>query len=215
MRPAWETTVGQINRDAFARAATNLKSVLQKARPSRPESRRRAEPASQDPFGAMPPGEAAALLDEMLDDIIACAGADKGNIQFFEASTGKLHILAQRGFSPAFLKYFAEVRAHQGACGLAQLTQGSVVVSDVTTSPIFSEEARLVVLQDGIRAVQSVSLASSTARKVGVVSVHYRRPGVPADGQSLLRTVTPSLSEVVALCAPRPGADRRDSGPSG
>lgn len=212
MRPAWEPSVGPINREAFARATANLKSILKTAQPSRGEAPRRADQGSQDPFGSISPGEATGHLDDLLEDIIACAGADKGNIQFFEPATGKLRILVQRGFSTAFLKYFAEVRAHQAPCGLAQLTQGSVVVSDVATSPIFSEEARLVVMQDGIRAVQSVSLASSAARKVGVVSIHYRRPGVPAEGQALLRNLTSSLSEVVALCTPQSGSDRTDPG---
>lgn len=50
------------------------------------------------------------------------------------------------------------------------------------------------------------ALTTSAARKVGVVSVHYRRPGVPPEGQETLRHFAPSLAEVVALCGLADGA---------
>jgi hypothetical protein len=45
-------------------------------------------------------------LYEILDMAIAIVRADKGNVQLFEPEAGVLRVAAQRGFGPAFLKYF-------------------------------------------------------------------------------------------------------------
>jgi len=62
-------------------------------------------------------------LDKCLHGIlyaaIAIAGADKGNIQLLEPEAGVLTIAAQRGFGPAFLKYFECMRDGPSACSAA------------------------------------------------------------------------------------------------
>ncbi len=50
-----------------------------------------------------------------------------------------------------------------------------MVVPDVTDSPIFHRQASLEVLLDaGVRSVQSTPLSDSEGRVLGVLSTHYR-----------------------------------------
>ncbi|HVQ76853.1 MAG TPA: PAS domain S-box protein, partial [Candidatus Binatia bacterium] len=59
------------------------------------------------------------LLSEILDAAMAITGADMGNIQLLDESSGVLAIKAQHGFDQAFLDFFARVHGGQAACGTA------------------------------------------------------------------------------------------------
>jgi PAS domain S-box-containing protein len=67
-------------------------------------------------------------LDEILDAAVAIAGANKGNIQLFDRTSGSLTIAAQRGFKESFLKYFACVSDTRSACGAAMQSGERVLV---------------------------------------------------------------------------------------
>jgi PAS domain S-box-containing protein len=67
-------------------------------------------------------------LQEILDAAIAIAGADKGNIQLLEPEAGVLMIAAQRGFGPAFLKYFEYVGDDPTACAAAMRSGERVII---------------------------------------------------------------------------------------
>jgi hypothetical protein len=56
-------------------------------------------------------------LVEITKTAIAISGADKGNMQLFDAASGSLIIAAQQGFQGDFLNYFANVRDNDAACG--------------------------------------------------------------------------------------------------
>jgi PAS domain S-box-containing protein len=119
-------------------------------------------------------------LYEILDVAIALAGADKGNIQLLEQEAGVLRIAAQRGFGPAFLKYFQHVRDDPSACSAAMRSGERVVVEDVTTSSVFVGQPSMNVLIDaGIRAAISTPLMSSTGNVLGVISTHFRESRHP------------------------------------
>ncbi len=117
-------------------------------------------------------------MKSILEAAISFTGADKGNIQLFDAESGSLVITAQRGFEEPFLKFFARVHDHSSAaCGMALRSGERVVVKDVTQSEIFAGHPSLdVLLEAGVRAVQSTLLVSSAGKLLGIISTHFGLP---------------------------------------
>jgi PAS domain S-box-containing protein len=129
----------------------------------------------------MQAGDFKGLLHDILAAAIDITGADMGNIQLFEG--GVLRIAVHQGLSEAFVTFVDAVQEHQAACGTA-LEQGErVIVEDVTTSPIFVGTPNLpVLLEAGVRAVQSTPLLSRSGRTLGMFSTHYRHaPARPSE----------------------------------
>ncbi len=119
-------------------------------------------------------------VHEILEAAIALSGADKGNVQLLDES-GALRIAAHRGFSEPFLNHFACVRPDSAAaCGAAARASTRMIVEDVTRSEIFTGQASLGVLIDaGVRAVQSTPLRTTSGQVVGMISTHFSRPHRP------------------------------------
>jgi len=123
----------------------------------------------------------ASLLSQFLSSAIAVSAADCGNIQLFDSSTGTLRIAAQVGFEEEFLRFFDVVHGNQTACGSALTARSRVIVRDVSTHPLFRNTAAGdVLLRAGVLAVQSTPLIGTGSRIIGVLSTHYRLPGVPS-----------------------------------
>jgi PAS domain S-box-containing protein len=119
-------------------------------------------------------------LQEILDVAIAIAGADKGNIQLLEPEAGVLTIAAQRGFGPAFLKYFEYVGDDPTACAAAMRSGERVVIEDVTTSEVFVGQPSMnALIDEGVRAVISTPLMSSAGNVLGTISTHFCQPHDP------------------------------------
>lgn len=125
--------------------------------------------------GPFRPQFTCALLSGILDAVIDGTRADKGNIQLFNHKTGKLLILVHRGFDEPFLEFFDVVHEGEGACGTALKRKRRVIVPDVANSPLFSGSRILEVMLDaGIRSVQSTPLIGESGRIWGMLSTHYR-----------------------------------------
>jgi PAS domain S-box-containing protein len=121
------------------------------------------------------------ILHEILDAAIEVSGAQMGNIQLLE-STGVLKIAAQRGFETPFLDFFEDVHDGQAACGAAMQRGERVIVDDVQQSPVFlGTPALQVLLEAGVRAVQSTPLVTREGRLLGMFSTHYRTPRRPSE----------------------------------
>ena len=119
------------------------------------------------------------LLSEILDAGIEITAADMGNIQLLDDS-GRLRIVAHRGFEAPFLEFLDEVHDDLAACGTALAKGERVVVEDVAGSPVFMGTPALdAMLAAGARAVQSTPLVSRTGKVLGMFSTHYRRPRRP------------------------------------
>lgn len=117
------------------------------------------------------------LLVEILDATIGITGADKGNIQLLDEEQKVLKIVVSRGFSQSFLEYFALCLAGKGTCGLALENGGRIFIADINTSPFFIGTPHLpVLLAEGVQAVQSTPLKSSSGKILGMVSTHYYNP---------------------------------------
>ena len=126
-------------------------------------------------------GHLSALLHAALNAAIEVTRADFGNIQLMDPA-GTLRIVVQQGFCPSFLEYFDEVHDGKAACGTPIRMRQRVLVEDVTQSPIFQDARTIEVLLDaGVRSVQSTPLISRGDELLGMLSTHYRVPGRPSD----------------------------------
>jgi GAF domain-containing protein len=149
-----------------------------------PNVRRHRRPSDQAPFdgldGFEPTDNFDAVLALALEGGIELAGADFGNIQLLDRVTGALEIVAQAGFGPEFLEYFATVDDEHSACGRAAHRGAQTVIEDVRTDPDFRPH-RAIAESSGFRAVQSTPLLDHTGTLVGMLSTHNRRPVSPPD----------------------------------
>ncbi|MGW0908300.1 STAS domain-containing protein [Streptomyces sp. NPDC002853] len=103
-------------------------------------------------------------------------GAPMGNAQLYEAESGLLRIVAQRGFDHPFLSYFETVADRETACGLAAQDRRPVIVDEVAACPLFIGTPALEVLQEAsVGACVSVPITSADGTLIGVVSTHHER----------------------------------------
>jgi signal transduction histidine kinase/ActR/RegA family two-component response regulator len=122
----------------------------------------------------VPKGALDCLLLEVLDAGIDITGADMGSVQLLNVETGRLEIIAQRGFE--------KVEEHEAAYGTAMATGERVLVENVAEHPLFaSGEAGRVLRRAGVQAAQITPLMSPTGKVVGILSTHYRRVHRPED----------------------------------
>lgn len=136
----------------------------------------------------------AVFLPELLRSAIEVCAADFGNIQLFDSSGQALRIVAQHGFGREFLRFFAIVRDQEAACGTAMRLRSRMIVTEVSSDPIFKgSRAGEVVLRANVNAVQSTPLIEASGQLLGVLSTHYRRPGGPSrrELQELDRVIAP------------------------
>ena len=136
------------------------------------------------------------LLSTILDALLLATEASKGNLQLFDPVAQALIIRVHRGFSPAFLQFFSQVHDSSAACGCAFAKGEPQVVDDVTSSPLFSPDARQVMFDEDARAVQSLVLVTP-AGKLGVVSVHYAHPGIPTHRREAFANSAPLVARLV------------------
>ena len=119
-------------------------------------------------------------VSEFLASVIDATAADFGNVQLFDSGNGVLRIVAQRGFENEFLSYFDTVNVKERcACGTAMKKRSRIVVTDVATDAIFSDDVRGVLLRANVRSIQSTPLINAAGNFVGMVSTHYTPPGGP------------------------------------
>ena len=121
-------------------------------------------------------------LDWVLDLALRLTKATKGNLQLFDPESGVLHIAAQTGFNRKFLQHFEFVHAGEAAaCGQALQTRRRVIVEDVAQSTVFDgTPAREVLLDAGVKAVQSTPLVSRSGAFLGMLSTHWASPHLPS-----------------------------------
>jgi hypothetical protein len=139
------------------------------------------------------------IWDWVLDAALSVGLADYANVQLVHPRLRGLELKAQRGFQRPFLEFFRFVSEDHSACGMALKRHCPIMVNDVATSSIFANTPQLeVVLDAGVRAVQSLPLIGCNGQMLGMLSVHYREPnaersGTCADLQVLARTISLAL----------------------
>lgn len=121
-----------------------------------------------------------------------------GSLQILDPYANNLRIAAQVGFSRRFLDFFDIVEHHQCACGMALSLGQRVIVDDLANDPVFrGNAAREIILDEGVRAVQSIPLRTSSGEIVGVLSTHFRIAKPPR--QKLFEITDSFLQEVAEL----------------
>lgn len=121
------------------------------------------------------------MLGRVLKACLDLLGADKGNVQFFDAASGVLRIVAHSGFGPEFLREFEAVGLDRiCACGRALATGRRIVVRDVAVDDDFVE-LRDAFRREGLSAVVSTPLMARDGTPFGMLSTHFSRPHVPSE----------------------------------
>jgi GAF domain-containing protein len=116
------------------------------------------------------------VVEALLSQGIELSQTKLGNVQLLNLGTGSLDIQAQNGFKDEFLNFFQTVHFSQGsACARAMQNRTTIVVEDVLADPMFGS-ASTILLNAGVRAVQSIPLVSSSGAFIGVLSTHFLRP---------------------------------------
>jgi two-component system, sensor histidine kinase len=121
------------------------------------------------------------MLEEVLDATIALQRADFGTVQLCDPATRELKIVAQRGFSPAFLEHFARVDMDEPSVFGRALRAGErVVIEDVAEDPGYLPH-RAVAAREDYRAVQSTLIRAHDGTVTGMLSTHFRKPHRPSE----------------------------------
>jgi PAS domain S-box-containing protein len=121
------------------------------------------------------------MLEEILDATISLQDADLGNVQLYDAATNSLSIVAQHGFSDAFLTRFRVADSRDDtACGRALRGRSRVVIEDVEKDDAY-EPHRAIAAREGYRAVQSTPILARNGTLKGMLSTHFRQPHIPSE----------------------------------
>jgi len=136
-------------------------------------------------------------LGTLLDTAIFVTAADKGKLQLIDPISGCLVVRAQRGFDQSFLDYYSYVDEESDVtCGAALRKAQRVIVEDVATSDVCGKRARAVLLEAGVRAVQSTPLLGRAGRVIGTLCTHFSRPTYLGEPElSLMNVLTQHARE--------------------
>jgi anti-anti-sigma factor len=148
--------------------------------------------------------ELARVLDARIELAMRIAHADRSTAQLLDPTTGELRIVANRGFSNAFLDYCELVSDEESVCGTALRHGGSLWVPDVARSSMLVDTPALDVLLDaGVRAIASVPVKCHEEPVAGF-SLYHRvptewAPEQKVDLEQLGRTVAQEWRETLRL----------------
>jgi GAF domain-containing protein len=111
-----------------------------------------------------------------VDEMMRLLGAQFGNLQIRDVSSGKLVMVAQRNFRKPFLEHFATVDEGYGsACARCLATGKRVVIEDVENDPAFADHLATA-REAGFRAVQSTAVHDDAGTLLAVISTHFHEP---------------------------------------
>jgi hypothetical protein len=121
-------------------------------------------------------------LDAALETAMAVTRADKGSIQLFDVESAALRIAVHRGFDERFLAGIAKPSASDpSAVAHALTTSERSITLDVSDADSFAMPfSPGILLSEGIRAIKSTPLISSTGRVLGMISIYFSCPHQPA-----------------------------------
>jgi hypothetical protein len=118
----------------------------------------------------------------LLEMATSITGADMGTIQLFDSESGCLRTVAHSGFEQPFLDLFNQLHSDQTAYKKALNQTERIIVEDVAKSPLFVGTASLKLMLDaGVRAMQSTPLISRSGQAVGVLSTYNKKSKRPND----------------------------------
>ena len=126
----------------------------------------------------------AEVVTELMRVVIGRSGAERGTVQLHDLVHGGLQLEGWRGFSQEFADTFSYVSGDDTSCGHAFSDAAQVVVTDVDSSPLFSESAREALLANDVRSCVSTPIVDNDGEVRGMVSTHQpRRDVFPTEAQ--------------------------------
>ena len=117
----------------------------------------------------------AEVVAELMRVVISRSGAERGIVQLHDQVHGGMQLEGWRGFSQDFADAFSYVSADDTSCRQA-FSDAQVVVTDVDSSPLFSESARETLLANDVRSCVSTPIVDDDGAVWGMVSTHQPRP---------------------------------------
>ncbi len=124
------------------------------------------------------------VLAELMRVAVSRSGAQQGTVQLRDQVHGGLQLEGWRGFSQDFADTFSYVSGDDTACGHAFSDGAQVVVTDVDSSPLFSESARETLLANEVHSCVSTPIVDDDGAVRGMVSTHQpHRDVIPTAGE--------------------------------
>ncbi|MFC7846446.1 ANTAR domain-containing protein [Streptomyces sp. NPDC057382] len=120
-------------------------------------------------------GSRGAVLKAVLARTLTVTGTPMGNVQLADRVRGGLRMEEHTGLTDRFVDFFAHVGEDGTSCAQAARDVSQVTVPDVESAPVFTEPARLAILEAGSRACHSVPLTTDSGLCIGMVSAHMDR----------------------------------------
>jgi signal transduction histidine kinase/ActR/RegA family two-component response regulator len=119
-------------------------------------------------------------LQLILSTFVRMHGAEKGIISIFDFARDRLVIAASQGFAPHVLDALRELKAGEGASGLAFANRDRVVIEDADQDPRLLKFRELQ-REEGVRSVHSTPLIGRDGGALGALSVHLPRAHKPSE----------------------------------
>ena len=120
--------------------------------------------------------------------------SDAASLQELHAETGRLELLAWRGFHPESAAFWRWVRADTGSsCGRALAAGERIIVSDMDRFDGEPEDVDAY-RRSGLLSVVSSPLLAHSGRIVGMLSTHWRDRRTPSDDEYRLFDVLARLA---------------------
>ena len=116
----------------------------------------------------------AEVVTELMRVVISRSGAERGTVQLHDPVHDGLQLEGWRGFSQDFADTFSYVRGEDTSCGAVH-NGAQVVVTDVDSSPLFTELTREALLANDVRSCVSTPIVDSDGAVRGMVSTHQPR----------------------------------------
>lgn len=129
------------------------------------------------------PADRGELLQTGLDAALQASATDLGDIEL-AGPAGELQVAASRGFAPDLLRGLDAISAQGSACRLAFAGHTQVVISDVTSHPLYVGTEALEILRAAdVRAICATPIMDRRGLVLGIVATHFHEAKAPAEAQ--------------------------------
>lgn len=144
-------------------------------------------------------GNTRSLFEQAVAAALEITGADMGNIQVLDESSGQLQVVACRNLGVSLPACCLQVDKRLAACGIAVRQAERLIIDDVAHSPILARSPwRDALLAEGMASVQVTPLFTRSGRLAGVLSTHCRKPRqLPENGLRLLDMLARQIADII------------------
>jgi PAS domain S-box-containing protein len=116
-----------------------------------------------------------AFFDAIVGAALSITGAAAGCLQWLDAETRELVLMANHGFDPSMTRQFARVSAESPtSCGRALAMNRAAVVHFDDADVVDADGVTALFVDAGIRSAQSTPLVTRAGRMVGMLSTHWK-----------------------------------------